>query len=322
MTQPAADHAPDSTPTTTPESGVYKTLLESTRAIPWKIDWRTMQFAYIGPQIEPLLGWSVDSWLTAEDWATRIHPEDRERVVNFCIGQSKAGVDHEADYRALTPDGNYVWIRDVVHVLRDDKGETEALVGFMFDISERKKTEEALVALQRKLEEFSFKDGLTGVANRRMFDSVLKQEWSQAQRSGQPLSLILVDIDYFKQYNDHYGHVQGDECLKLVASVLSGAAKRPRDLFARFGGEEFIFVLPETPADAAQLIAERCRELILSEQIAHAASQINPLLTISLGVGTVTPTHDDQVVAFLEGVDRQLYQAKQQGRDRIAAGQY
>ena len=98
---------------------VYKTLLESTKAIPWKIDWATMRFAYIGPQIEELLGWTPDSWETVEDWAERMHPDDRQWVVDFCVAQSKAGVDHEADYRALTQDGNYVWIRDVVHVVRD-----------------------------------------------------------------------------------------------------------------------------------------------------------------------------------------------------------
>ena len=130
------------------DSAVYKTLLESTKAIPWKIDWPTMTFAYIGPQIEPLLGWSQESWVTAEDWATRIHPDDRDYVVNFCIAQSQAGVDHEADYRALTKENGYVWIRDVVHVVRNDQGEVEALIGFRFDISERKKTEEKLLALQ------------------------------------------------------------------------------------------------------------------------------------------------------------------------------
>ncbi|MFA9438962.1 GGDEF domain-containing protein [Uliginosibacterium sp. sgz301328] len=304
-----------------PTSPDYKTLLESTRAIPWKIDWRSMQFAYIGPQIEPLLGWTTDSWVSAQDWAERIHPEDRERVVNFCISQSKAGVDHEADYRALTRDGTYVWIRDVVHVLRDAAGEVEALVGFMFDISERKRTEEELITLQKKLEEFSFKDGLTGVANRRMFDSILEQEWGQARRTGQPLSAILLDIDYFKQYNDHYGHLQGDECLKRVARALSRAATRSRDFLARFGGEEFVFILPETPAQAAQKIAERCRDLIFKEQIAHASSPVSQILTISLGVGTHTPGHEDNAADFIETVDRRLYRAKQFGRNRIANGE-
>jgi len=187
------------------ENAVYKTLLESTRAIPWKIDWASMQFAYIGPQIEPLLGWRQDSWVSANDWAARIHPDDRDYVVNFCIAQSQAGVDHEADYRALTKDNGYVWIRDVVHVVRNSAGEVESLIGFMFDISERKKTEEKLLALQKELEALSFKDGLTGIANRRQFDACLQREWEDARSTGQPLSLMLLDVDFFKQYNDLYG---------------------------------------------------------------------------------------------------------------------
>ena len=299
------------------DSAVYKTLLESTQAIPWKIDWQTMRFAYIGPQIERLLGWSPASWVSVEDWATRIHPEDRERVVNFCVAQSKAGTDHEADYRALTQDGNHVWIRDVVHVVRNENGEVDSLVGFMFDISERKKTEEQLIVLQKELEALSFKDGLTGVANRRRFDSILEVEWANARRNNQPLSVIMLDIDHFKQYNDHYGHLQGDACLKQVAQVLNSAATRARDLFARFGGEEFVLVLPETDGKSAAKIAERCRNLIFKEQIAHAASPTSQILTLSIGVSSITPSHQDDPLGFIEEADRRLYQAKQRGRNCI-----
>ena len=301
------------------DSAVYKTLLESTKAIPWKIDWKSMQFAYIGPQIESLLGWRQDSWKSADNWAQRMHPEDRDKTVNFCVAQSQAGVDHEADYRAMTSAGDYVWIRDVVHVVRDAAGEVESLIGFMFDISERKKTELELQDLQKKLEELSFKDGLTGVANRRMLDSILEVEWTNARRNNQPLSLVMLDIDCFKQYNDFYGHVQGDDCLIRVAQALNGAATRGRDFFARFGGEEFVLVLPETDADAAAKIAERCRSLIFKEQIAHQGSPVSQLLTFSLGVGTIVPAHKDDLKSFIEEVDRRLYRAKQQGRNRIVA---
>lgn len=299
------------------DSAVYKTLLESTRAIPWKIDWKSMTFAYIGPQIETLLGWSQASWVSAEDWAARMHPEDRERVVGFCVSQSQNGVDHEADYRALTAAGDYVWIRDVVHVVRDDNGEVDSLIGFMFDISERKKTEEQLLTLQKQLEEYSYKDGLTGVANRRMFDTVLASEWANAQRNQQPLSLILLDIDHFKQYNDHYGHVQGDDCLKSVGQALSRAVNRPRDFVGRFGGEEFVLVLPETDEAAARHIAERCRQQVRRQRIAHERSTVSSLLTISLGVGTIVPGAHDRSQDFLNAVDKLLYQAKQRGRDRL-----
>ncbi|UWF51625.1 sensor domain-containing diguanylate cyclase [Pseudomonas sp. N3-W] len=297
------------------DSDVYKTLLESTQAIPWRIDWKTMTFSYIGPQIEGLLGWKQDSWGSVNDWVERMHPDDRDYVVEFCVSQSRAGVDHEADYRALTQNGDYVWIRDVVHVVRKD-GEVEALVGFMFDISERKKTEEHLTRLQKQLEEYSFQDGLTGIANRRMFDTVLEREWGQAQRSGLPLSLLVLDIDYFKQYNDHYGHIKGDECLRQVAQTLSLAANRPRDFIARIGGEEFVWLLPETDAESARLVARKCLHLIRQQHIPHAFSAVSALVSLSLGVGTTIARQDVNALAFVEQVDRLLYQAKHNGRMR------
>ena len=299
------------------DSAIYRTLLESTKAIPWKIDWASMKFAYVGPQIEALLGWSPDSWISVEDWATRMHPEDREHVVNFCVAQSQAGVDHEADYRALTKDNGYVWIRDVVHVVRNDKGEVEALIGFMFDITERKKTEEKLLALQKELETLSFKDGLTNIANRRQFDASLELEWESARSHGLSLSVLLFDIDFFKQYNDLYGHVQGDKCLVDIAQTLSLALDSPRDLVARFGGEEFVVLLPQTDITVALKVAERCQRLIRKQAIVHAQSPHDQLVTVSIGVGTVTPGDHLKPCSFIDAVDQQLYAAKKNGRNRI-----
>jgi diguanylate cyclase (GGDEF)-like protein/PAS domain S-box-containing protein len=302
------------------DAAVYKTLLESTKAIPWKIDWSTMRFEYIGPQIEAVLGWTPESWVTVQDWADRIHPDDRQRVVDFCVAQSKAGVDHEADYRALTKDGQYVWLRDVVHVVRSEDGAVEALVGFMFDVSERKKTEEKLLVLQRELHDLSFKDGLTGLANRRRFDSFLSTEWSSARRNQRPLSLVMIDIDHFKEYNDRYGHVQGDYCLRRIARALSGSAARPRDLLARYGGEEFALVLPETDKAGAAHVAARCRNAVLAERIPHDGSPVAPTVTISMGVDTIVPSPDDDVVQFIGETDRRLYRAKQSGRNSLVVG--
>jgi diguanylate cyclase (GGDEF)-like protein/PAS domain S-box-containing protein len=299
------------------DSTTYKTLLESTKAIPWKIDWASKQFSYVGPQIERLLGWPQASWKSVEDWAMRMHPDDRKTIVNFCVERSLLGEDHEADYRAMTATGDYVWIRDVVHVIRLPDGSPEALVGFMFDISERKRTEQQLLEMQKKLEVLSYQDGLTGVANRRMFDSMLEAEWMEAKRSQQPLSLIMIDIDYFKQYNDYYGHLQGDEILKRVARLLNNAGLRAKDFFARFGGEEFALILPETNESAAKKMADRCRNLIFKEQIPHAQSGVSQILTISMGIGTIVPTMHDERNTFLEMVDTLMYQAKNDGRNRI-----
>ena len=303
----------------TEEPGVYKTLLESTRAIPWKIDWATLRFDYIGPQIEELLGWSPQSWQTVQDWADRMHPEDREWVFNFCVAQSQAGVDHEADYRALRKDGSFVWIRDVVHVVRNPDGSPNALIGFMFDISERKRTEEKLLDMQRELEELSYKDGLTGVANRRRFDAMMDLEWREAKRLRQPVSVAVLDIDYFKQYNDHYGHLEGDECLKRVATALSGILRGPRDLLCRFGGEEFVLLMPDT--DEATAMAQAWRSLHLVERalIPHAGIGPAGRLTLSAGVNTLLPKDGDEVNPFIAVADRRLYVAKQRGRARVVS---
>ncbi|ARS25815.1 sensor domain-containing diguanylate cyclase [Sphingomonas sp. KC8] len=299
------------------DTAVYKTLLESTQAIPWRIDWATMQFTYIGPQIEKLLGWSQDSWVTVQDWATRIHEDDRERVVNFCVSQSQAGIDHEADYRALTASGGTVWIRDVVHVVRKPDGSVDSLIGFMFDISERKRTEERVLELQKKLEILSYTDSLTGIANRRSFDTRLENEWKNARRSEQPLSLLVIDVDYFKQYNDFYGHTEGDACLVQIAQALHGLAKRPRDLAARLGGEEFALLLPETDAEGAQRSAQLCADAIATLRLPHERSEVSSIITVSLGVGTITVGGEGRPQEFVEAVDHLLYAAKRNGRNRF-----
>lgn len=298
-------------------AAVYRTLLESTRAIPWRIDWATMQFTYIGPQIEELLGWTPASWVSVNDWAERIHPADRQKTVDFCVAQSQQGVDHEADYRALTRDGDDVWIRDVVHVVRDADGKVEALVGFMFDITARKKAEDKILQLQRELEVLSYRDGLTHVANRRMFDTMYPLEWARSRNSGEPLSLVMIDIDYFKQYNDHYGHLKGDECLRRVAQAMAAGASRERDLCARFGGEEFVLLLPATGEDEARKVAERCRTFLDHQEIAHEHSGVGRLVTVSMGIGTIVPGIDDDPDIFIDRIDRRLYQAKSAGRDRV-----
>ncbi|MEJ5033492.1 sensor domain-containing diguanylate cyclase [Acinetobacter sp. MYb177] len=294
---------------------VYKTLIESTLAIPWSIDWETKTFSYIGPQIEKVLGWKQDSWRTVEDWAMRMHENDRAWVVDFCVAQSISGVDHEADYRALTSNGEYIWIRDVVHVVRKPDGEVDSLVGFMFDISERKRQEQELETLKKQLEEYSYQDGLTGIANRRFFEDSYQREWLNAQREQQPLTLMLLDIDYFKQYNDYNGHILGDACLKQIAQILKKSVSRPRDLVARFGGEEFVLILPDTSQASAIEVVERILQSIRTADICHSSSPLDQRLSVSLGVKTIIPTHKNDKMAFLKEVDQNLYLAKEQGRN-------
>lgn len=317
--QPAFEAAAQEAEAFARDAQIYRTLLESTRAIPWSIDWATMTFDYMGPQIEDVLGWKQGSWRSVDDWVQRMHPDDREASVNYCIAQSQAGVDHEMDYRALTSSGDYVWIRDVIHVVRGDDGTAQRLVGFMFDISERKRSEEELLRLQRELEKLSLTDGLTGIANRRLFDSRLAEEWERSCREVKPLSVLLIDLDYFKQYNDHYGHVEGDECLKAVAGALASVADRPGDVVARFGGEEFAVLLPDTDAEQAQVWAEDFASAICGLARPHPSSDAGEQVTASIGVVTATCNAQDEMRKLVETADQLLYIAKKNGRARVEA---
>jgi diguanylate cyclase (GGDEF)-like protein len=162
-------------------------------------------------------------------------------------------------------------------------------------------------------------DALTGVANRRRFDRMFDLEFRRLYRTGAPLSLILLDVDHFKLFNDHYGHVTGDDCLRKVAGAVDGVVSRAADLVFRYGGEEFGAVLPETIFSGAVLIAERIRDAIAAIQIPHATSPTAEYLTVSLGVASVNCRNfasPEEVIAL---ADEQLYRAKSEGRNRFAA---
>ena len=186
------------------------------------------------------------------------------------------------------------------------------------DITDQKRAEEALEESNRRLEALSTTDALTGIANRRHFDEVLAKEHARHVRSGEKLSLILLDIDHFKAFNDRYGHVKGDECLRLIGRVLSECANRPADLAARYGGEEFACVLPETDNSGAVAIAERIRRSIQALAIPHKASSAAECVTASLGVITQQCVAGEPADEILTKVDTLLYRAKSSGRNRVA----
>ncbi|ALO47454.1 sensor domain-containing diguanylate cyclase [Pseudohongiella spirulinae] len=174
-----------------------------------------------------------------------------------------------------------------------------------------------LLVSNRRFENLSLQDGLTGIANRRLFDVVLKREWAQSHRLKLPLSPLMCDIDFFKNYNDSLGHVQGDECLKQVAEALSAVSKRELDLCARYGGEEFAILLPNTEPKQAFELAEQCRRAVAGLQIPHPSSAVCDVVTISIGVCTMTDSGDVSETALIRAADQALYRAKQGGRNRV-----
>ena len=171
------------------------------------------------------------------------------------------------------------------------------------------------------LEELSLIDPLTQIPNRRRMDENLENEWKKALRSGKPLSILMIDIDYFKGYNDHYGHGAGDECLCRVAEALSDGVSRSGDMVARYGGEEFAVILPETDLQSALLIAERLRQLVLGLNLPHAASRLGMRVTVSIGCATMdSATGITKAAELLQKADSMLYQAKKMGRNQVYAG--
>ncbi len=194
------------------------------------------------------------------------------------------------------------------------------------DIEIRTQTEQQLRAqklraesMAEKLYELSSIDGLTEIPNRRYFDEHFAEEWSRALRARTVLSLIICDIDYFKDFNDQYGHLVGDDCLKAVAGVLDLHARRAGDAVARFGGEEFAIILPGISLHAALLLAEQMREATKALGIAHSASKVSDQVTISLGVASMIPTQGTKPGQLLEQADKALYHAKHLGRDRVVS---
>jgi diguanylate cyclase (GGDEF)-like protein len=168
------------------------------------------------------------------------------------------------------------------------------------------------------LENLVATDGLTGIPNRRQFDEFLIREWRRAMRSQQPLSLIFMDIDYFKLFNDNYGHLTGDDCLRRIAQTIAECARRPTDLVARYGGEEFAGILPETNLEGALTVANNMRRKVKDLKIVHAYSNTADHITLSLGVATLIPSRGRSWADLISAADELLYEAKRSGRDRVS----
>lgn len=187
------------------------------------------------------------------------------------------------------------------------------------DVTDRKTGERMLREANEVLQRLSDLDGLTAIPNRRAFDAKLEAEWKKAAVHSLPLSLLMADIDFFKTYNDAYGHQAGDESLQQVAAVIEQSVKRTGDFAARYGGEEFAVILPGADSQGAEEVAERIRKAVISLHIAHKESMIADTVTISMGVASVVPGPDSDARDLILAADKALYQAKQEGRNRVAA---
>ncbi|WP_171034286.1 sensor domain-containing diguanylate cyclase [Lichenicoccus roseus] len=244
------------------------------------------------------------------------HPEDRETVRNALRMAVQDHLPFEFSLRLIRADGRHRYVKSRGLVIHGQSGEPEAIFGVFVDITEQQEA-------NLRLERIANVDVLTGLANRRNFDDALEKEWRRAARERTALSLIMIDIDRFKNFNDLYGHLYGDQCLKSVATALLTIVQRPGDLAARYGGEEFAVILSVTEHKGAMLVARAIRDAVASLSLHHAGNNnCGGIVTISLGVATAYPQADDLGLAWSRLVgeaDVRLYEAKRTGRNRVVS---
>ncbi|WP_182085922.1 diguanylate cyclase [Aureimonas sp. ME7] len=266
---------------------------------------------YVSPASRTMLGFEPGEMV---DRKTRdlIHPDDWPIVERIADEATSSDTYAEAVYRLKHKAGHYVWVEGRYRHVARDKG----FIVVLRDISQRKSAELELEAVHAELARRADTDGLTGLANRRRFDEMLRAEIARAGEKGAPISMLLIDVDRFKLYNDNYGHPAGDECLRRVAQAIASSI-RGDDFCARYGGEEMAVILPDTNEDDAQLVGERVRRAVEQLQLVHEFNQ-GGYVTISVGCAMQrVPANDNAAEKLITTADRALYEAKRTGRNKV-----
>jgi diguanylate cyclase (GGDEF)-like protein/PAS domain S-box-containing protein len=267
---------------------------------------------YASPSSARIVGWRPGQ-LVGTPALAGVNPDDLPRV-RETVTALKRGETEETriSYRTRHREKSEIWVESTLRVTRTENGEIDGVVAISRDMTEQKDLEEKLATL-------AVEDGLTGLANRRSFDERLREEWARACRERTCLSLLMIDLDRFKPFNDEYGHPAGDECLRKFARILAAEARRPGDLAARYGGEEFAMLLPNTDAAGCARIGERIRRAVREAGMCHAMNLPSEVVTASLGGATCRPGNERSAGhdSLIESADRALYAAKGGGRDRL-----
>lgn len=292
----------------------YRLLADHAQDIIVRLD-RTLRRTYVSPAVHSVLGHMPEDLIGLSPKGL-VHPDDWPAVATSIAAAQADGSNAEATYRLLHADGHHVWMEGRYSILAEDGG----FIVVLRDVTKRKAAEERLAALNAELTHLASNDALTGLANRRHFDEALEAEWSRAGRDGHPMSLLLVDVDRFKAYNDLYGHQDGDACLRAIAEAVGSVARRAGTLVARYGGEELAVVLPGADEAGAALLAERVRTAVEGLGRPHAGNPgCGGLVTASLGCATLRPADlpEASAAALIAEADARLYEAKRTGRNRV-----
>jgi diguanylate cyclase (GGDEF)-like protein/PAS domain S-box-containing protein len=301
-------------------------ILNSLECAVWSIHPHSQTTIYVSAAVESIYGYPPADFLADPGlWFRCIHSDDAPRFkADLTALMENVKVDRE--YRIYRSDGSLRWVRWQARLVRNGAGLPMRIDGTTVDISDRKQAEATQAELNRKLQQVNTElnrlatvDGLTEIANRRYFDQALDLEWQRAHRQQQPIALILCDIDYFKPYNDNYGHLAGDDCLRQVAQVINAAVLRPSDMAARYGGEEFALLLPSTTINGAVQIVKRIQSAIARCNLPHAYSAVSSVITLSFGLVCHRPmVREHSPRELIHQADLALYQAKAQGRNGYA----
>ncbi|MGD0095517.1 MAG: diguanylate cyclase [Terracidiphilus sp.] len=265
------------------------------------------------------LGWKPEELLT-QAAVEMIHSDDQQRALAVIQELNSGRESGMIECRVRKGNGEYIWVEASLRLVRNpETGNPSEVLNVVRDVSERKKAEQRLQEAYNAVEALAVTDPLTGLANRRRFDQYLAAEWRRSMRDRQPLSLIMLDVDKFKAYNDTYGHQRGDSCLKQIAEACMDVVSRPGDLVARFGGEEFVVILPNTENEGAMHVANDICEALRSRRLPHIGNALG-IVTISAGCATLIPRFGKHAPDLIEMTDRALYRAKYNGRDQVCNG--
>jgi diguanylate cyclase (GGDEF)-like protein/PAS domain S-box-containing protein len=271
----------------------------------------------VNPKLQEFLGYSEEE-LKHMTFSEFSNPEDSKVNFELLTQLINREIDsYQLEKRYIRKDGITVWGHVTSSLFPNQDGDLSYVIGMVIDITDRKVAEKKLLEVNQKLEYLSNIDGLTGIANRRYFDKHLLQEWIKAKSYAAPLSLIMFDIDYFKKFNDTYGHLVGDACLKKIAEILNQMMEITKCFPARYGGEEFAIILPGTTIKKATQIAEQIRTAVEGLLLPHALSDVFPYVTISVGLASLIPNSQTSPEDLIANADTALYDAKMEGRNRI-----
>jgi diguanylate cyclase (GGDEF)-like protein/PAS domain S-box-containing protein len=276
--------------------------------------------SYVSSAMQHMSGWTPEEFAGMKS-LDLLHPEDRGPV-EAVLHELRSGAEGAViECRVRRRDWNYIWVEASLRVVRARRsGATTGLLNVVRDITERKQAEKRLQDAYHAVEALAITDGLTGLANRRQFDRCLTNEWRRGMRDRKPLSLLLIDADLFKSYNDMYGHLRGDSCLKQIAEAAQDVVMRPCDLVARFGGEEFAVILPDTRNEGAMKVANEICNALRSRKLQHKDNPLG-IITISVGCATMTPQLGHSCSSLIELADGALYRAKRSGRNQVCNDQ-